>query len=121
MSSFSFDQSPSRPPVPAERPPIRWWLVGPLGALMAAVLVRWASGGGLRLLADDRHGERDPHAALASLKQALLLTVTDVARVLALVLLGVALLACLLTAVRLVGRRRWRYRRYAIAPYRTDD
>ena len=40
----------------------------------------------------DRHGKRDPHAALASLKQALLLTVADVARVVALVLLGVLLL-----------------------------
>jgi hypothetical protein len=121
MSSFSFDQSPSRPPVPAERPPIRWWLVGPLGALMAAVLVRWVSDGGLRLLAADRHGERDPHAALASLKQALLLTVIDVARVLALVLLGVLLLGMAMTFIRLVGRRRWHYRRYAIAPYRTDE
>src|SRR4051794_37976950 len=121
MSSFSFDQSPSRPPVPAERPPIRWWLVGPLGALMAAVLVRWASDGGLRLLPDDRHGERAPHAALASLKQALLLTVTDVARVLALVLLGVLLVAAALSFIRLLGRRRWHYRRYAIAPYRTDE
>src|SRR3954447_25878800 len=121
MTSFSFDQSPSRPPVPAERPPIRWWLVGPLGALMAAVLARWVSDGGLRLLADDRHGERDPHAALASLKQALLLTVTDVARVLALVLLGVLLVAAAPSFIRLPGRRRWHYRRYAIAPYRTDD
>src|SRR3954447_23436816 len=121
MTSFSFDQSPSRPPAPPERPPIRWWLVGPLGALMAAVLARWVSDGGLRLLADDRHGERDPHAALASLKQALLLTVTDVARVLALVLLGVLLVAAALSFIRLLGRRRWHYRRYAIAPYRTDE
>src|SRR3954466_2641344 len=120
MSSFPFEQPPSRPRA-AERPPIRWWLVGPLGAFVGAVLVRWLSDGGLRELAADRHGERDPHAALASLKQALLLTVADVAGVVALVLLGVLLLGCLLTAVRLVGRRRWRYRRYAIAPYRTDD
>src|SRR3954468_13301961 len=120
MSSFPFDQPPSRPPA-ADRPPIRWWLVGPLGAFMGAVLLRWLSDGGLRQLAADRNGERDPHAALASLKQALLLTVTDVARALSLVLVAVLLLACVLTAVRLVGRRRWRYRRYAIAPYRTDD
>src|SRR5919206_4078927 len=106
MSSYPFDQTPSRPPPPAERPPIRWWLVGPLGALMAAVLVRWVSDGGLRQLAGDRHGERDPHAALASLKQALLLTVGDVADVLALVLLGALVLATALTFVRLVGRRR---------------
>src|SRR4051794_17889058 len=121
MSSFPFDQTSSRPPAPAQRPPICWWLVGPLAAFMAAVLVRWVSGGGLHQLAADRHGERDPHAALASLKQALLLTGADVARVLALVLVGVLLLGFVLTAVRLVGRRRWRYRRYAIAPYRTDD
>ena len=31
------------------------------------------------------------------------------------------LVAAALTAVRMIGRRRWRYRRYAIAPYRTDD
>src|SRR4051794_41721787 len=31
------------------------------------------------------------------------------------------LLALARTAVRLVRRRRWRYQRYAIAPYRTDD
>src|SRR3954470_21017113 len=121
MSSFPFDQTSTRPPAPAERPPVRWWLVGPVGALMAAVLVRWVSHGGRGQLAGDRHGERDPHAALASLKQALLLTVTDVARVLALVLLGVLLLATALTLIRLVGRRRWHYRRYAIAPYRTDE
>src|SRR5690242_15048715 len=121
MSSFPFDQTSSRPPAAAERPPIRWWLVGPLGAFMAAVLVRWVSDGGLRHFAADGHGERDPHAALASLKQALLLTVADVAWVVALVLLGMLLLGCVLTAVRLLGRRRWRYRRYAIAPYRTDD
>jgi hypothetical protein len=121
MSSFPFDQTPSRPPAPAERPPIRWWLVGPLGTLMAAVLVRWVSDGGLRQLAGDRHGERDPHAALVSLRHALLLTVSDVASVLALVVLGALLLATALTFIRLVGRRRWRYRRYAIAPYRTDE
>src|SRR3954468_2752812 len=120
MSSFPFDQPPSRRPA-ADRPPIRWWLVGPLGAFMGAVLVRWLSDGGLRQLAADRNGERDPHAALTSLKQALLLTVADVARVLALVLLAVLLLGCVLAVVRLVGRRRWRYQRYAIAPYRTDD
>src|SRR4051812_39079529 len=121
MSSFPFDQPTPRPPAPADRPPIRWWLVGPLGALMAAVLVRWLSDGGLHQLAPDRHGERDPHAALASLKQALLLTLTDVARVLALVLFGVLLVAAALSFIRLVGRRRWHYRRYAIAPYRTDE
>src|SRR4051812_28800722 len=121
MSSFPFDQTSSRPPAPAERPPVRWWLVGPLAGFMAAVLVRWVSDGGLHQLAADRHGQRDPHAALASLKHALVLTVADVARVLALALLGTLLLALALTAVRLVGRRRWRYLRYAIAPYRTDD
>src|SRR3954471_9583578 len=105
MGSFPFDQTPSRPPAPAERPPVRWWLVGPLGAFMGAVLLRWLSDGGLRQLAADRNGERDPHAALASLKQALLLTVADVARVVALVLLGVFLLGFVLTAVRLAGRR----------------
>jgi hypothetical protein len=105
----------------APRPPIRWWLVGPLGAAMLAVLVRWLSSGGLRHIGSDRHGHRDPHAALESLKQALLLTVTDVARVVALALLAGLLVAAALTAVRLIGRRRWRYRRYAIAPYRTDD
>jgi hypothetical protein len=120
MSSFPFDQPPTRPPA-ADRPPIRWWLVGPLGAFMGAVLVRWLLDGGLRELAADQHGERDPHAALASLRQALLLTIADVVRVVALVLLGVLLLGFVLTAVRLVGRRRWRYRRYAIAPYRTDE
>src|SRR4051812_24498094 len=118
MTSFPFDQPPARPPAPAERPPIRWWLVGPLGALMAAVLVRWVSDGGLRQLAPDRRGEP---AALASLKQALLLTVTDVARVLALVLAGALLLTTALALIRLVGRRQWHYRRYAIAPYRTDE
>src|SRR3954451_2534331 len=102
MGSFPVDQAPSRPPAPAERPPVRWWLVGPLGAFMAAVLLRWLSDGGPRQLAADRRGERDPHAALGSLKQALLLTVTDVARVLALVLLGVLLLATVMTFVRLV-------------------
>src|SRR3954470_24318535 len=107
MSSSPFDQPPSRPPRSVDRPPIRWWLVGPLGGFMGAVLVRWLSDGGLRQLAADRNGDRDPHAALASLKQALLLTVADVARVVALVLLGVLLLGCLLTAARLVGRRLW--------------
>src|SRR3954452_15711709 len=107
MTSFPFDQTPARPPAPAERPPIRWWLVGPLGTLMAAVLVRWVSDGGLRQLAGDRHRGRDPHAALVSLKQALLLTVSDVASVLALVVLGALLLAMTLTLIRLVGRRRW--------------
>src|SRR3954451_16870011 len=121
MTSFPFDQPTARPPAPAERPPVRWWLVGPLGALLAAVLVRWVADGGLRQLAPDRRGERDPHAALASLKQALLLTVTDVARVLALVLLGALILATALTLIRLVGRRRWHYRRYAIAPYRPAE
>src|SRR3954471_2154695 len=121
MTSFPFDQPPARPPAPAERPPVRWWLVGPLGALLAVVLVRWVSDGGLRQLAPGRHGERDPHAALASLKQALLLTVTDVARVLALVLAGALILPTALTLIRLVGRRRGHYRRYAIAPYRTDE
>src|SRR3954464_9204123 len=121
MTSFPFDQPTARPPAPAERPPVRWWLVGPLGALLAAVLVRWVSDGGLRDLGPDRGGERDPHAALASLKQALLLTVTDVARALALVLLGALILATALTLIRLVGRRRWHYHRYAIAPYRTDE
>src|SRR3954452_9534831 len=121
MTSFPFDQPTARPPAPAERPPGRWWLGGPLGALLSAVLVRWVSHGGLRQLVPDRRGERDPHAALASLKQALLLTLTDVARVLAVVLLGVLLLATALTLIRLVGRRRWHYRRYAIAPYRTDE
>src|SRR4051794_35446949 len=121
MTSFPFDQPSTRQPAPAERPPVRWWLVGPLGALLAAVLVRWVADGGLRQLAPDRRGERDPHAALASLKQALLLTVTDVARALALVLVGALILATALTLIRLVGRRRWHYRRYAIAPYRTDE
>ena len=88
---------------------------------MLAVLVRWLSSGGLRHIAADRHGHRDPHAALESLEQALLLTVADVARVAALALLAGLLVAAALTAVRLIGRRRWRYRRYAIAPYRTDD
>src|SRR3954465_3997052 len=120
MSSFPYDQPPSRPPA-ADRPPIRWWLVGPLGALMAAVLVRWLSDGGASQLAPDRHGHRDPHAALTSLQQTLLPTRTDVARVLALGLLAVLLLATVLTFIRLVGRRRWHYRRYAIAPYRTDE
>src|SRR4051794_31052708 len=120
MSSFPCDQPPSRPPA-ADRPPIRWWLVGPLGALMGAVLVRWLSDGGLRQLAADRNGSGGRAAALASLKQGLLLTVADVAHAVALVLLAVLLLGCVLTAVRLVGRRQWRYQRYAIAPYRTDD
>jgi hypothetical protein len=88
---------------------------------MLAVLVRWLAGGGMRQLAPDRHGDRDSQAALASLKQALLLTVTDVARVVSLALLAGLLVVALLTAVRLIGRRRWSYRRYAIAPYRTDD
>src|SRR3954453_8373330 len=102
MSSFPFDQPTPRPPAPADRPPIRWWLVGPLGALMAAVLVRWLSDGGLHQLAPGRHGRRAPHAALTSLKQALLLTLTDVARVLALALLAVLLLSTALTFIRLV-------------------
>jgi hypothetical protein len=88
---------------------------------MITVLVRWLAGGGMRQLAPDENGDRDSQAALASLKQALLLTVTDVARVVSLALLAGLLVAALLTAVRLIGRRRWRYRRYAIAPYRTDD
>jgi hypothetical protein len=88
---------------------------------MLAVVVRWLSSDGLRQVAADRHGERDPHAALASLKQALLLTATDVARFAALVLVAGLVVAALLTVVRLIGRRRWRYRRYAIALYRTDD
>jgi len=88
---------------------------------MLAVLARWLSSGGLRHIASDRDGHRDPHAALESLKQALLLTATDVARVVALALLAALLVAAALTVVRLIGRRRWRYRRYAIAPYRTDD
>src|SRR3954453_10091132 len=121
MTSFPFDQPPARPRPPPRPPPIGGWRVGPVGALLAAVLVRWVADGGLRQLAPDRRGERDPHAALASLKQALLLTVTDVARVLALVLLGALILATALTLIRLVGRRRWHYRRYAIAPYRTDE
>src|SRR3954470_7698308 len=121
MSSLPFDQTPSRPPAPAERPPTRWWLVGALGALIGAVLVRWVSDGGLRQLAADRHGERDPHAALGSLKQALVLTVACFARGLAVGLLAVLLLAAALVLIRLVGRRRWHYHRYAIAPYRTDE
>src|SRR4051794_28689051 len=88
---------------------------------MLAVLVRWISSGGLRQIAADRHGHRDPHAALESLEQALLLTVADLARVAALALAAGLLAAAALTAVRLIGRRHWRYRRYAIAPYRTDD
>jgi hypothetical protein len=88
---------------------------------MLAVLVRWLASGGLRHITADRHGHRDPHAALESLKQALLLTATDVAGVVALALIAGLLVAAALTAVRLIGRRRWRYRRYAIAPYRTDD
>ena len=88
---------------------------------MLAVLVRWLSSGGLRHIGSDQNGHRDPNAALASLKEALLLTVADVARVVALALLAALLVTAVLTVVRLIGRRRWRYRRYAIAPYRTDD
>ncbi len=123
MSSFPSPQQrpPASTPPAAPRPPIRWWLVGPLGAAMLAVLVRWLSSGGLRQIAADRHGHRDLDAALESLKQALVLTATDVARVVALALLAGLLVAAVLTTVRLIGRRRWRYRRYAIAPYRTDD
>jgi hypothetical protein len=95
--------------------------VGPLGAAMLAVLLRWISSGGLRQIDSDRHGHRDPRAALESLKQALLLTAADVARVAALGVLAGLLVAVALAPVRLIGRRRWRYRRYAIAPYRTDD
>jgi hypothetical protein len=123
VSSFPSQQprSTSSPPAAAPPPPIRWWLVGPLGAAILAVLVRWISSGGLRTIASDRHGHRDPHAALASLRQAAVLTVADVARVAALTLAAGLLVVAALTAVRLIGRRRWRYRRYAIAPYRTDD
>src|SRR3954453_19108912 len=88
---------------------------------MAAVLIRWLSSGGLRHIASDRHGHRDPDAALESLKQAFLLTAADIVRVAVLALLAVLLVAAALTAVRLIGRRRWRYSRYAIAAYRTDD
>src|SRR4051794_35052211 len=88
---------------------------------MLVVLVRWVSSGGLRHVRSARDGHRDPRAALASLQQALLLTATDVARVAALALLAALLVAAALAAVRLIGHRRWRYRRYAIAPYRTDD
>jgi hypothetical protein len=88
---------------------------------MLAVLLRWLERGGLRQIAADRHGNGDLHAALVSLKHAAALTATDVARVLVLVLLAGLLVATVLTVVRLIGRRRWRYRRYAIAPYRTDD
>src|SRR4051812_34266787 len=123
VSSFPSQQPrpTTGPSAAAPRPPIRWWLVGPLGAATLTVLVRWISSGGLRHLASDRHGHRDPRAALESLKQALLLTVADVARVAALALLAGLLVVAALTAVRLIGRRRWRYRRYAIALYRTDD
>src|SRR3954467_7673300 len=123
VSSFPSQQprATTAPSAAAPRPPIRWWLVGPLGAAMLAVLVRWISSGGMRQIAADRHGHRDPHAALESLEQALLLTVADVARVAALALAAGLLVAAALTAARLVGRRHWSYRRYAIAPYRTDD
>src|SRR4051812_42107282 len=123
VSSFPSQQPrpTTGPSAPAPRPPIRWWLVGPLGVAMLVVLVRWISSGGLRHVASDRHGHRDAHAALESLEQACLLTVADGARVVALALLAGLFLAVALTSVRLVGRRRWRYRRYAIAPYRTDD
>ncbi len=121
----SFPSQPQRPTAGPARaappPPIRWWLVGPLGAAMLAVLARWISSGGMRHIAADRHGHRDPHAALESLKQAFLLTAADVARVAVLALFAAVLVAAALTAVRLIGRRRWNYRRYAIAPYRTDD
>ena len=82
MSSFhSQPQRPTASPArAAPRPPIRWWLVGPLGAAMLAVLIRWLSSGGLRHMATDRHGHRDPDAALESLKQAFLLTAADIAR-----------------------------------------
>ncbi len=88
---------------------------------MLAVLIRWLSSGGLRHMATDRDGHRDPDAALESLKQAFLLTAADIARVTVLALLAAQLVAAALTTVRLIGRRRWRYRRFAIAPYRTDD
>src|SRR4051794_18019407 len=123
VSSFPSQQPrpTTGPSQAAPRPPIRWWLVGPLGAAMLAILMRWISMGGMRHIGSGRHGHGDPEAALESLKQALLLTVADIARVAALVLLVGLLVAAVLTAVRLIGRRRWRYRRYAIAPYRTDD
>jgi hypothetical protein len=105
----------------APRPPIRWWLVGPLAAAMLAVLLRWISSGGLRESASDHHGHRDPHAVLDSLNQALLLTLADLVRIAALAVAAALVLGAALTVVRLIGRRRWRYRRYAIAPYRTDD
>src|SRR4051812_50120352 len=105
MSSFPFDHPPSRRPA-ADRPPIRWWLVGPLGAFMGAVLVRWLSDGGLRQLAAARNGERDPPAALASLKQAPLPTVPALAPVAAPALLGVLLRARGLIAGRPGGPRR---------------
>jgi hypothetical protein len=83
----SFPSQPPRPPTAgppaAPRPPIRWWLVGPLGAGLLAVLLRWVSSGGVRHIASDRDGHRDPHAALESLKQAALLTATDVVRIVA--------------------------------------
>src|SRR4051794_27280321 len=47
MSSFPFDQ-PLSHLAAANRPPLRLWLVGPLGALVCAVLVRRLSDGRLR-------------------------------------------------------------------------
>jgi len=102
VSSFpSQPQPPTAGPArAAPRPPIRWWLVGPLGAAMLAVLIRWLSSGGLRHMATDRHGHRDPDAALELLKQAFLLTAADIARVIVIALLAALLVAAALTAVR---------------------
>src|SRR5215213_1050031 len=89
VNSFPSPQPrPTSPPAAAPRSPIRWWLVGPIGAAVLAVLVRWLSSGGLRHVAADRRGHRDPHAALESLKQAFLLTAAGVLRIAALIVLA---------------------------------
>ena len=66
---------------------------------MLAVLGRWLSGAGIRQLTSDRSGGRDPHTLLVSLKDAALLTLTDLARVVA-----VLALASLVVAVALGDR-----------------
>ena len=86
---------PCKPP-----PPIRWWLVVPVGALVLAVLGRWLSGAGIRQLTSDRSGGRDPHTLLVSLKDAALLTLTDLARVVAVLALASLVVAVALAIVR---------------------
>jgi hypothetical protein len=81
----------------------------------------WRGPDHLRAMASPRRTGHDLEVAGELFRDALVATVTDIAQVVGLLALAVAAVGLALGAVRVVGRRRWRYRRYAIAPYRTDD